>query len=96
MLNQLNGHHWPYLTYDPNDDRDGPWTREELEAMNARFIEAMERAFELGLESRGSAANQITLKRGVGPRWVTPLCSVVQDGLWRSAASGSTVFVARS
>jgi hypothetical protein len=56
MLNSLNGHSWPYLTYDPNDDRDGFWTREQLEEMNERFVAALEVAFQLGQECRSSAS----------------------------------------
>jgi len=80
---------------DPADERIGSWTREELETMNAHFAERLEEAFRLGLERRESAAGQVKLPMSLGPRWLTPLCSVVQDGLWRSAASDSTVFVAR-
>jgi len=29
----------------PEDELDGGWTREQLEAMNARFIAALEQAF---------------------------------------------------
>src|SRR5262249_41904340 len=35
---------------------DGLWSREELEEMNRRFVAAVERAFELKLESRVAAA----------------------------------------
>ena len=35
---------------------DGLWSRDQLEAMNDRFVAAVERAFELGLESRAAAA----------------------------------------
>jgi len=69
---------------EPDDELDGSWTHEQLEAQDARFAAALERAFELGLESRASAAGQITLKRGVGPRWVTPLAREIREGLWRS------------
>jgi len=51
-----NGHAWPYLTYDPNDDLDGIWTREQLEEMNERFVAALEVAFQLGQEHRSSAS----------------------------------------
>ena len=95
MLNPSNGHAWLHLTYAPNDDRDGSWTREELEAMNARFTEAMERAFEAGLESRASAAGQIKLKPSLGPRWATPLTKEIQEGLWRSSAASALVAVIR-
>jgi len=90
MSNPLNGHRWPYLTYDPNDDRDGPWTRKELEEMNARFTERLEEAFRLGLERRESAAGQVKLPVGLGPRWVTPLTREIQEGLWRSSAADTT------
>src|SRR5262249_17999709 len=34
--------------YDRDDDLDGPWTREQLIAMDMRFVTALEQAFELG------------------------------------------------
>ena len=68
------------------------WTREQLVEMNARFVDRLEQAFELELESRESAAGQIKLKPSLGPRWSTPLS---WGALLRSAASGATVFVAR-
>ena len=37
-----------------SDDLDGAWTREQLLEMDMRFAAALERAFELGLESRAS------------------------------------------
>jgi len=81
---------------DPNEDLgEGTWTRERLEQMNASFVAALERAFELGLESRESAAGQIKLAASTGPRWVTPLTREIQEGLWRSAASDATMFVTR-
>ena len=38
--------------HDPADERHGEWSRKELEAMNARFIAALEQAFELALHHR--------------------------------------------
>jgi hypothetical protein len=84
-----------YFSYEPGDEQNGGWTREQLEAMNARFSAALEHAFELGLESRASAAGQIKLPVSLGPRWVTPLTREVQEGLWRSSAATALVFVAR-
>ena len=95
MLNPLNGHARSPLTYDPNDDRDGPWTREQLEEMNARFTERLEQAFELGLERRESAAGQVKLPASLGPRWTTPLTKEIQEGLWRSSAASALVMVVR-
>jgi hypothetical protein len=63
--------------------------------MNARFVERLEQAFKLGLESRASAASQVKLPVSLGPRFVTALCQATCDGLFRSAATDSTVFVAR-
>jgi len=60
----------------------------------AQFVAAMERAFELGLESRASAAGQVKLAASTGPRWTTPLTREIQEGLWRSSAS-ALVFVTR-
>jgi hypothetical protein len=80
--------------YDPHDELDGLWSREQLIEMNARFTERLEEAFRLGLESRASAAGQVKLPGSLGPRWATPLTREIQEGLWRSSAS--VVFVARS
>ena len=63
--------------------------------MDARFVAALERAFEAGLESRASAAGQIKLKPSLGPRWVTPLTREIQEGLWRSSAANALVFITR-
>jgi hypothetical protein len=49
---------------DDNDDHCGDWTNEQLEQMNARFTEQLERAFELGLESRESARCEVKLLMG--------------------------------
>jgi hypothetical protein len=65
----------------------GAWTREELEAMDARFVAALERAFELGLESRESARREVKLPVSPGPRWSTTPCATAMDGLLRSAAA---------
>jgi len=54
----------------------------------------MERAFELGLESRASAAGQVKLAASTGPRWTTPLMREIQEALWRSSAR-ALVFVTR-
>jgi len=37
------------------DEQCGDWTREQLVQQNERFVAAVERAFELGLESRATA-----------------------------------------
>jgi len=95
MLNRLNGHIWSHLTYDPNDERDGPWSREQLLEMDARFTERLEEAFRLGLERRESAAGQVKLPVSLGPRWTTPLTREIQEGLWRSSAANALVFIAR-
>ena len=83
-----------HTPYEPGDEQNGAWSREQLEEMNARFVERLEEAFRLGLESRESAAGQVKLPASLGPRWVTPLTREVQEGLWRSAAD-TPVFVAR-
>ena len=80
---------------DAEDPEPGTWSREALEAMNTRFTERLEQAFELGLESRTSAAGEIKLKPSLGPRWVTPLTREIQEGLWRSSAANALVFIAR-
>jgi hypothetical protein len=63
--------------------------------MNARFVDRLEQAFELGLENRKSAAAQVKLPASSGPRWTTPLTREIQEGLWRSSAANALVFVAR-
>lgn len=80
---------------EPGDERCGQWSREELEAQNARFAAALEQAFELGLESRTSAANQVKVKMNGGPRFVAPLCPATQDGLFRSAENALVVVTRR-
>jgi hypothetical protein len=84
-----------YALLDSEDDRYGQWSREELEAMNARFVAAMERAFACGLESRESARREVKLPASPGPRFIAPLCPMIRDGLLRSAAACAVVFVAR-
>jgi hypothetical protein len=42
---------------------DGFWPREQLERMNDRFVAAVERAFELKLESRVAAAATVRIGR---------------------------------
>ena len=80
--------------YEPGDEQNGGWTREQLEAMNARFSERLERAFAWGLEHRESARREVKLPAGL-PRWTTPLTREIQEGLWRSSAANALVFVAR-
>jgi hypothetical protein len=63
--------------------------------MNARFVDRLEQAFELGRESRASAAGQVNLRPSLGPRWATPLTREIQEGLWRSSAANALVFVTR-
>jgi hypothetical protein len=82
------------LHFMPEDELE-TWSREELEAMNARFVAQLEQAFELGLESRASAAGQVKLPASSGAVQVTPLCPEVWNGLLRSAASGEILTVAR-
>jgi len=67
------------------------WTREQLEAMNARFVAAFEETVAGGLERRESAAREVKLPTSPRPRWSTPLCSTVLDSLLRSATSASVV-----
>jgi hypothetical protein len=56
---RIRGPH-PYLNgrraeYQPGDEQ-GAYSREQLVAMNARFVERVERAFKNGSERRESAA----------------------------------------
>jgi hypothetical protein len=71
------------------------WTTEQLVEMNARFADRLEQAFELGLESRKSAAGQVKLPATSGAVQITPLCPAVWSGLLRSAAAGGILTVAR-
>jgi hypothetical protein len=57
------------LRFDPNDGLCGSWTREQLEAMNARFTERLEAAFAAGLESRTSAAAQLRFSASSSARY---------------------------
>jgi hypothetical protein len=41
--------------YESGDARHGDWSRDQLEAMDSRFCEVVEQAFERGLESRAAA-----------------------------------------
>jgi hypothetical protein len=91
---QPNGHNHCLYALLPEDEQE-TWSREELEAMDSRFAEQLEQAFELGLESRASAAGQVQLKPTFGPRWTTPLTREIQEGLWRSSAANALVFVTR-
>jgi hypothetical protein len=84
-----------HALYEPNDELDGAWSREQLLDMDARFAAALEVAFRLGLESRESARREVKLPASSAPRWVTPLCSTISDRLLRLAMDGGTVFVAR-
>jgi hypothetical protein len=86
---RLNG----YLL-EPGDELDGFWPREQLLKMNARFTSALEQAFELGLESRESARQQVRLPTN-SARFVAPLCPATQEGLFRSVTPDTTVFVRR-
>ena len=80
--------------YEPGDEQNGGWSREQLETMNARFTERLEEAFRLGLERRESATGQVKLRPSTGPRWVTPLTREIQEGLWRSSATDALMFIA--
>jgi hypothetical protein len=61
MSTYSNGHAGPALHlfgsgYELDNELVGDWTREQLEEMDASFAAALERAFDLGLERRGSAS----------------------------------------
>jgi hypothetical protein len=77
---------------DPEEERCGGWSREQLLDMDSRFAAALERAFELGLERRASAAAQVKLPASRGPRFVASPCP---DGLLHSIAADTLVFVCR-
>jgi len=44
------------ILFDPLDEVEGNWSREQLETMNAVFVARVEAAFATGLESRLAAA----------------------------------------
>jgi len=67
------------------EDKQETWSREELERMDTHFVAALERAFELGLESRESARREVKLPATRTVRLSTPL--PLEIGLLRSAAS---------
>jgi len=50
-----------------------PSHRKQLETMNARFTDRLERAFELGLENRKSAAARVNLPARLWPRGAATL-----------------------
>jgi len=50
------------ILFDPLDEVEGNWSREQLERMNDAFVSVVERAFELGLESRLAAAATVQVK----------------------------------
>src|SRR5262249_16477651 len=84
-----------YVSLPMPGDECETWTREQLLEMNARFAAALDKAVELGLESRKSAAGQVALPASSGPRWVTPLTREIREGLWRSSAANALVFITR-
>ena len=49
------------ILFDPLDEVEGNWSREQLETMNDRFVAAMEAAFDAGLESRASASATVKM-----------------------------------
>jgi len=49
------------ILFDPLDEVEGNWSREQLETMNDRFVAAMEAAFDVGLESRASASATVKM-----------------------------------
>ena len=87
---RFNGH--SHLADLDEELGEGNWTYDQYLAMDAKFTAALEGAFVAGFESRASAASQIKLPATLGPRFVAP---PLPDGLWRSAASDATCFVAR-
>jgi hypothetical protein len=89
---RLNG--FSLARYEPGDELEGGWSREQLVEMDTLFIARVEEAFACGLENRASAAAQVRLPTN-SARFVAPLCPATQDGLFRSAEN-ALVFVARS
>ena len=50
------------ILFDPLDEVEGNWSREQLEAMDAAFIARVEASFAAGLESRSAAAATVQVK----------------------------------
>ena len=88
MSSLLSGARLHYVSLPIPGDECETWTREQLVEMNARFVDRLEQAFELGLESRASAASQVKLPAS-RPRWTTPLTREIAEGLWRSSAASA-------
>jgi hypothetical protein len=65
--------------YESGDARHGDWSRDELEAMDAKFCEAVEQAFQTGLESRTAARSTAAVR--VGKRRVTEEQAI--ETVWR-------------
>ena len=61
---------------------DGLWLRDRLEQMDASFVAAVERAFELKLESRASAAATVSFRSGKAAALEGAL-----EGAWNSLIS---------
>jgi|307.fasta_scaffold384625_2 hypothetical protein len=61
---------------------DGLWLRDRLEQMDASFVAAVERAFELKLESRASAAATVSFRNGKAAALEGAL-----EGAWNSLIS---------
>jgi hypothetical protein len=95
MSSLLSGARLHYVSLPIPGDECETWTREQLVEMNARFVDRLEQAFELGLENRKSAAAQVKLPVSPGPRWVTPLTRQTQESLWRSSAANALAVVTR-
>jgi len=61
---------------------DGVWPRDRLLAMDASYTAAVERAFELGLESRAAAAATVSFRNGKAAALEGAL-----EGAWNSLIS---------
>jgi hypothetical protein len=49
--------------YESGDARHGDWSRDQLEAMDSKFCEALNQAFERGLESRAAASASAAVRK---------------------------------
>jgi hypothetical protein len=61
---------------------DGVWPRDRLLTMDASYTAAVERAFELGLESRAAAAATVSFRNGKAAALESAL-----EGAWNSLIS---------
>jgi len=88
-----NGHAWPPFGLSEPDDPE-VWGREELEAMNAIFVAALEEAFRSGREHRASACTEFRVARGSPAVARARAKRLVEEARWGVATKGATYVAA--